>query len=76
MNSRPFKKLVVGLTMILAFGSVCSWSVTAQTSWEQLPDMPGARWEPGTVVLDGKIFVLPMDDCIRIRTGERGEEAI
>jgi nitrogen regulatory protein P-II 1 len=25
---------------------------------------------------DGKIFVLPMDDCIRIRTGERGGEAI
>jgi nitrogen regulatory protein P-II 1 len=25
---------------------------------------------------DGKIFVLPMDDCIRIRTGERGTEAI
>ena len=25
---------------------------------------------------DGKVFVLPMDDCIRIRTGERGEEAI
>ena len=25
---------------------------------------------------DGKIFVLPMDDCIRIRTGERGHEAI
>ncbi len=25
---------------------------------------------------DGKIFVLPMDDCIRIRTGERGEEAV
>ncbi len=25
---------------------------------------------------DGKIFVLPMDDCIRIRTGERGAEAI
>ena len=25
---------------------------------------------------DGKIFVLPMDDCIRIRTGERGREAI
>ncbi len=25
---------------------------------------------------DGKIFILPMDDCIRIRTGERGEEAI
>ena len=25
---------------------------------------------------DGKIFVLPMEDCIRIRTGERGSEAI
>ena len=25
---------------------------------------------------DGKIFVLPMDDCIRIRTGERGTDAI
>ena len=25
---------------------------------------------------DGKIFILPMDDCIRIRTGERGSDAI
>ena len=25
---------------------------------------------------DGKIFVLDLPDCIRIRTGERGEEAI
>jgi nitrogen regulatory protein P-II 1 len=25
---------------------------------------------------DGKIFVLPIEDAIRIRTGERGEEAI
>lgn len=25
---------------------------------------------------DGKIFVLPMDDCVRIRTGERGPDAI
>ncbi|MDO5319806.1 MAG: P-II family nitrogen regulator [bacterium] len=25
---------------------------------------------------DGKIFVLPMDECIRIRTGERGNAAI
>jgi nitrogen regulatory protein P-II 2 len=25
---------------------------------------------------DGKIFVLPLEDCIRIRTGERGGEAI
>ena len=25
---------------------------------------------------DGKIFVLPMERCVRIRTGEEGEEAI
>jgi len=25
---------------------------------------------------DGKIFVLPLEDCVRIRTGERGREAI
>jgi nitrogen regulatory protein P-II 1 len=25
---------------------------------------------------DGKIFVLPLDDCVRIRTGERGGQAI
>jgi len=25
---------------------------------------------------DGKIFVLPLDDCIRIRTGERGPDAV
>ena len=25
---------------------------------------------------DGKIFILPMDDVVRIRTGERGTDAI
>jgi len=25
---------------------------------------------------DGKIFVLPVDEALRIRTGERGEPAI
>jgi len=25
---------------------------------------------------DGKIFVMPMDDCIRIRTDETGQDAI
>jgi nitrogen regulatory protein P-II 1 len=25
---------------------------------------------------DGKIFVIPVDDVLRIRTGERGEEAV
>ena len=30
----------------------------------------------GGKIGDGKIFVLPLEDCIRIRTGERGGEAI
>jgi nitrogen regulatory protein P-II 2 len=25
---------------------------------------------------DGKIFVVPLEDCVRIRTGERGKSAI
>ena len=25
---------------------------------------------------DGKIFIMPMEECIRIRTGEQGSEAI
>jgi nitrogen regulatory protein P-II 2 len=25
---------------------------------------------------DGKIFVIPLHECVRIRTGERGQEAI
>ena len=34
------------------------------------------RTGPDGKIGDGKIFILPMDDCIRIRTGERGPEAI
>lgn len=35
----------------------------------------GRTGEQGSIG-DGKIFVLPMDDCVRIRTGERGPDAI
>ena len=35
-----------------------------------------ARTPEAGQIGDGKIFVLPLDDCIRIRTGERGGEAI
>ncbi len=35
----------------------------------------GAKHGPGEVG-DGKIFLLPLEECIRIRTGERGSEAI
>ena len=37
--------------------------------------LKAARSEPGRIG-DGKIFVLPMDECYRIRTGEKGSTAI
>ena len=36
----------------------------------------GSRSDEKGKIGDGKIFVLPLEDCIRIRTGERGTEAI
>lgn len=38
--------------------------------------MKGAKTGDAGLIGDGKIFVLPMDDCVRIRTGERGPDAI
>ena len=35
-----------------------------------------ARTPESGQIGDGKIFVLPLEDCVRIRTGERGGEAI
>lgn len=35
-----------------------------------------ARTGPEGRIGDGKIFILPLEDCLRIRTGERGPEAI
>ncbi len=36
----------------------------------------GARSTPDGAVGDGKIFVLPLEETVRIRTGERGGSAI
>ena len=38
--------------------------------------MRGGRTGDKGEIGDGKIFILPLDDCVRIRTGERGSEAI
>ena len=35
-----------------------------------------ARTPESGQIGDGKIFILPLDDCVRIRTGERGGDAI
>jgi nitrogen regulatory protein PII len=38
--------------------------------------LKGARTGDKGEVGDGKIFVVPLEDCLRIRTGERGPDAI
>lgn len=38
--------------------------------------MEAGRTGPEGRIGDGKIFIIPLEDCIRIRTGERGPEAI
>jgi nitrogen regulatory protein P-II 2 len=38
--------------------------------------LKGARSGEKGEIGDGKVFILPLEDCIRIRTGERGSEAI
>ncbi len=38
--------------------------------------LKGAKSSDSGQIGDGKIFVLPMEDCVRIRTGERGSDAI
>jgi len=38
--------------------------------------LQGGRTGPGGEIGDGKIFLLPLEDCIRIRTGEHGREGI
>jgi nitrogen regulatory protein P-II 1 len=35
-----------------------------------------ARSEEGGKIGDGKIFILPVEECIRVRTGERGSQAV
>ena len=38
--------------------------------------MEAGRTGPEGRIGDGKIFILTLEDCLRIRTGERGPEAI
>jgi nitrogen regulatory protein P-II 1 len=38
--------------------------------------LAAARSEGGGAIGDGKIFVTPLEECVRIRTGQRGGDAI
>ena len=46
--------------------------VTVETIIKSARTADGSQGEVG----DGKIFILPLEECIRIRTGTRGSEAI
>lgn len=48
------------------------------TSDEMTPNVVTAIMEAARTgkIGDGKIFIVPVDDGIRIRTGERGDEAL
>ena len=43
--------------MVLTLGLWTPWTASAQGEWEKLPDMPVEKWEPGTVVLDDKLYL-------------------
>jgi nitrogen regulatory protein PII len=38
--------------------------------------MDAAQAHDGDMIGSGKIFITPLEECIRIRTGERGSDAI
>ncbi len=46
--------------------------ITVNTIINAARTVNGIKGEVG----DGKIFILPLEDCIRIRTGEKGSTAI
>jgi len=42
--------------------------------WHAVDAIKRAAWTGG--IGDGKIFILDLEDCVRIRTGEQGEMAL
>ncbi|MBQ02170.1 MAG: hypothetical protein CL477_15990 [Acidobacteria bacterium] len=43
--------------ILLTVGLLIPETAAAQDDWEKLPDMPVEKWEPGTVVLDNKLYL-------------------
>ena len=48
----------LALATVLAVGSAGAGAAPVQErEWQELPAMPVEKWEPGTVVLDGKLYL-------------------
>ncbi len=50
-------KRTIALVLVLALG-IASVSLAAEDTWTTRADMPTARWELGTCVVDGKIYAI------------------
>ena len=51
------RSTAASITLFLTLGLSGLWPADAQDEWEKLPDMPVEKWEPGTVVLDDKLYL-------------------
>ena len=57
--NRPVLLQSAKTLLLSGFLLLCSQFATAQNSsdWQQLPDMPVGKWEPGVVNLDNKLYL-------------------
>lgn len=57
-DHRPLPERTAATALVLVAAlAVSSPPNAAAQGWEKLPDMPVEKWEPGTVVLDGKLYL-------------------
>lgn len=61
---------VIQSSLFIFFLAATAPIASAQLDWTRLPDMPGARWEPGTVILDDKLYVFG-GEHVGFKTGGR-----
>ena len=53
-HSRPATPTVLATALTL---TLLATATAAAQEWQKLPDMPVEKWEPGAVVLDGKLYL-------------------
>lgn len=54
LRSRPGTPTVLATALTLA---LLATATAGAQEWQKLPDMPVEKWEPGAVVLDGKLYL-------------------
>ena len=74
-NQRGFAEFVRGQRIVPTLAKVKVEIVVKDMAVDEVVDAIRRAVATGEVG-DGKIFIVPIDDVIRIRTGERGGDAI